>query len=100
MTAQPTISIAHALRHKQLFGPFFSGQSWDTWRSVLKGAFAEKLSPSELQTFRAVADRDPPAHQVKELACVVGRGGGKDSTASFVAAYIAMSFDPKAAKLR
>jgi hypothetical protein len=100
MTVRPTISVGHALQHKHLFGPFFSGDSWDTWRSVLKAAFAEKLSPSELQTFRSVADRDPPAHRVKELACVVGRGGGKDSTASAIAAYIAMSFDPKAAKLR
>jgi hypothetical protein len=100
MHDRPAISVANALRHKQLFGPFFAGDSWDTWRAVLKAAFAEKLSTSELESFRTVAERDPPAHRVKELACVVGRGGGKDSTASFIAAYIAMSFDPNAAKLR
>lgn len=30
----------------------------------------------------------------------MGRGGGKDSVASFIATYIAMSFSPRAAKLR
>jgi hypothetical protein len=100
MNARPTISVANALQDSRLFGPFFVGESWDVWRSVLKAAFAEKLSPTEIQTFRSVAGRDPPKHRVKELACAVGRGGGKDSTASFIAAYIAMSFDAKAAKLR
>jgi hypothetical protein len=100
MTARPTISVAHALHHKDLFGPLFTGSSWDTWRAVLKATFAEPLSKSELGTFHAVAGRDPPSHRVKELACIVGRSGGKDSTASFIAAYIAMSFDPKVAKLR
>src|SRR6202030_4389015 len=33
------------------------------------------------------------------LTCIVGRGGGKDSTASGVATYVAISFDPKG-KLR
>jgi hypothetical protein len=100
MSARPTISVTHALQDKRLFAPFFDGPSWNPWKSVLKAAFAEPLTAAELQTFRAVADRDPPRHRVKELACVVGRSGGKDSIASFIAAYIAMSFDPKAARLR
>jgi hypothetical protein len=97
---RPTISVADALNYKQLFGPFFAGDSWNTWRAVLKAAFAEKLTGREAQTFYTVAERAPPERRVKELAAVVGRGGGKDSTASFIAAYIAMSFDPRAAKLR
>ncbi len=100
MTARPAISISDALSSKRLFQPFFAGPSWNTWRAVLKAAFAEKLNANELETFRTVAARDPPAHRVRELVCAIGRGGGKDSTASFVAAYIAMSFDPKAARLR
>jgi hypothetical protein len=102
MTAHQTASpsVAYALTSKQLFGPFFAGSSWDTWRATLKAAFAEPLTATELETFHEVAGRDPPTHRVKELVAIVGRGGGKDSTASFIASYIAMSFDPKTAKLR
>jgi hypothetical protein len=100
MSALPHIPVARALQHEHLFGPHFEGPSWDTWRAVLKAAFGEGLSAAELQTFRSVADRDPPTQRVKELAVVAGRGAGKDSTASFIAAFVAMSFDPRAAKLR
>ena len=43
-----------------MLGPHFSGDSWATWRSILKAAYAEPLSTAELGLFRAVAgDRDP-----------------------------------------
>jgi hypothetical protein len=35
------ISVADALRHPKLFGPHFTGESWNPWRAVLKAAFAE-----------------------------------------------------------
>ena len=96
------LSVSNALLDQRLFGAeqLFGGESWNTWRAVLKAAFAEPLTDDELETFVAVADRDPPARRVKELVAIVGRGGGKDSTASFIAAYIAMPFDPRAGKLR
>ena len=94
------IAVADALRSEHLFGPHFEGASWDTWRGVLKAAFAEPLSKAELTSLAAVAERVPPQHRVKELVAIVGRGGGKDSIASFIAAYIAMSFSPHAARLR
>ena len=65
----------------------------------MKGAFAEPMNESELEMFNTVAERKPPAQPVKELVCAVGRGGGKDSIASFLATYLAASFDPRG-KLR
>jgi hypothetical protein len=94
------IAVADALRSNHLFGPHFEGESWNTWRAVLKATFAEPLSKTERATFTAVAERVPPQHRVKELVAIVGRGGGKDSVASFIAAYVAMSFNPRAANLR
>jgi hypothetical protein len=94
------ISLTAALRSKQLFEPHFSGASWDRWRATLKAAFAEPLSDSELAAFQEVAERDPPRRRVKELACVIGRGGGKNSAMSILAAFISITFDPRAAKLR
>jgi hypothetical protein len=98
--ARRKLSLTAALRSKQLFEPYFSGASWDRWRATLKAAFAEPLSDSERAAFQEVAERDPPQHRVKELACVIGRGGGKNSAMSILAAFISITFDPCAAKLR
>ena len=97
MTAN--ISVANALKSRLLFANFFHGSSWSLWRAVLKAANGEPLTADELQAFRSVADRDPPTKRVKELVCVVGRGGGKDAIASFIATLAAVTFEPKG-KLR
>ena len=81
------INIVEALEDQNLFGPWFSGPSWAMWKAVLKGAFAIPMTPEELALFRAVAQRDPPKRRVRELWCVVGRRGGKDSIASGVACF-------------
>jgi hypothetical protein len=81
------INIVEALEDQNLFGPWFSGPSWATWKSVLKGAFCIPMMPDELKLFRAVAQRDPPKRRVRELWAVVGRRGGKDSIASGVACF-------------
>jgi len=95
------ITITDALANARLFGPHFDGDSWNVWRAVLKAAFCEPLTDEELTLFRSVAgDRSPPAKRCRELTVIAGRGAGKDSAASLVAAFIAMSFDRKAARLR
>ena len=87
------IDIVSAMRDQALFGEWFSGSSWDTWQSVLKAAYCLPMTRREIELFRAVADRDPPKRRVKELWCVVGRRGGKDSIASLVAAHAAAFVD-------
>jgi hypothetical protein len=93
------ISVSAAMSSPKLLGPFFSGESWNTWRATIKAMFAEKMSAAETETFRAVAERDPPTKPVSEAVIIVGRGGGKDSVASAIATTIAVNFDPKG-KLR
>jgi hypothetical protein len=93
------ITISDALASKKLFGPFFAGPSWSRWAAVLKASFAEPMTAGELAAFTEVAEREPPKARVKELTAIVGRGGGKDSVASVLAAYVAITFDPKG-KLR
>src|ERR1700722_11231468 len=93
------INIVEALEDQNLFGPWFSGPSWAMWKAVLKGAFAIPMTPEELALFRAVAQRDPPKRRVRELWCVVGRRGGKDSVASVIAAHSAALFS-EGARLR
>jgi hypothetical protein len=41
---QTNISPTAAMSHKHLFGPYFRGPSWDTWRAVLRAAFAESMN--------------------------------------------------------
>jgi hypothetical protein len=87
------VSITSALEHPALFGQWFGGPSWSTWRAVLKAAFAEPMTDEEVTAFRSVADRDPPAEKVKELWVVAGRRGGKDSAASLIATHAAALCD-------
>ncbi|MCW2227232.1 hypothetical protein [Bradyrhizobium elkanii] len=74
------------------FEPWFQGESWDGWRTVLKGMFAVPMTDDERTFFRTVSERDPPAEPCREMWAIVGRRGGKDSIASFIAAYIAATF--------
>ena len=83
------MNVVEALEDENLFGPWFAGPSWATWKAVLKGAFCLPMTPEDLALFRAVAQRDPPKRRVRELWGIVGRRGGKDSIASAIACYAA-----------
>jgi hypothetical protein len=77
---------AVAISNPRLLGGYFAGPSWNTWRAILKAAYAEPLDATELELFAAVAGgRSAPARRVKELVVIAGRRSGKDSIASAVA---------------
>jgi hypothetical protein len=92
-------NVVDAMEDPRLFGPMFAGPSWANWRTILRGAFALPMTESELEFFRTVTDRDPPAKRVKELVVIAGRRSGKDSVASAIAAYSAATFR-KSGKVR
>ena len=70
------------------------GNSWYGWRVILKAAFAEPLTDKERDFFARVSgNREPPKRRVKELWAIVGRRGGKDSTASVIAVEAARRID-------
>jgi hypothetical protein len=91
MTAAIPDDIIAAMNDRGSFGPWF-GPTWNAWQAALKGAFAAEMTDEERDFFHEIARRAPPTKRVKELWAVVGRGGGKDSVASFLTAYIASSF--------
>src|SRR5690242_11097932 len=95
-----TLSVSDVMNNKALLGPFFAGESWAVWRSVIKAMSAERMSAAEVETFRSVAERDPPPQSVSEAVFIAGRGAGKDSVATLIATNIAITFDPKRSKLR
>ena len=86
-------TIGDFLSHPDLLGRDFAAPSWDAWKAVLKAAFADPLSPAELDQFRRRAERDPPTRRVRELWLAIGRRAGKDSVASAIAAYLAVYGD-------
>lgn len=87
-------SIIETMADERLFEPWFAGPSWNSWRTILRAAFALPLSKAERKTFRSFAgDRDVPNKPVRELWICAGRRAGKDSIASLIAAHTASFFD-------
>ena len=89
------MNVVEAISDPHILQPWFAGPSWNAWRAVLKGAFAMPMSPQELETFRQLAQRDPPKKRVRELWICAGSRGGKDSIASAIAAWAAAGVDYK-----
>lgn len=68
----------------------FQGQTWGSWRVVLKAAFGLPLDRYELAVFRALTGRtEVPTAPARELWAVVGRRGGKSQISALVATYLA-----------
>jgi hypothetical protein len=92
--APPSLDVVAALSHKKLFEPWFSGPSWDNWKTVLKATCALPMRSDEVEFFKSIAGgRNPPRRQVRELWAAVARRGGKDSIVSGVAAHAAAFFN-------
>jgi len=89
------ITASAAISDPNLLGAAFVGNSWATWRAVLRAAEGLKLTKGQDTAFRVVADRAPPQRRVRELWVIAGRRAGKDSVASAIATAAAMgSYGP------
>jgi hypothetical protein len=76
----PAIPISEALADQHLLGAALGDvTSWQTWRTVLKAAFAEALNDEERALFALVAGgRVLPLKRVRELWCgPIGRRSEK-----------------------
>ncbi|GAB9089157.1 hypothetical protein [Bradyrhizobium diazoefficiens] len=87
------MNIIDAISDQNLYAPWFPGESWGAWRTVLKAIFAIPMTDAEKAFFRTIAERDPPAEPVKEVWIVAGRRAGKDSVASVLVAHLAAMFE-------
>jgi hypothetical protein len=91
--SKPLPNIITALDDPKLFQPAFAGPTWAGWKVVLKAAYGLALDDDELVFFKSIAgDREPPDRQCREVWICAGRGAGKDSIASVIAAYAAATF--------
>lgn len=84
------MNILEAMQSPELFGDSFQGESWESWRAVLSGAFAIPMDEDRLTLFKQLAgDREPPQERVRELWCIAGRRSAKTHTAAAIAVYLA-----------
>lgn len=84
------ITFAESCRDPQLFGAWFTGDSWAVWRVIDKALFGEPLDADELAIFTEITGRtEAPAEPSSEAWFVCGRRSGKDVKASALAAFLA-----------
>lgn len=84
------ISFSEACLDPQLFGDWFSGDSWAVWRVIDKALFGEPLDDAELAIFTAITGRtEAPTEPSSEAWFVCGRRSGKDVKASALVAWLA-----------
>jgi hypothetical protein len=74
-----------------MFQKAFSEASWFLWGAVLKAAFGGELTAREQDAIYPVIERETLPNDLRELWMIVGRRGGKDAIAAFIATYIACS---------
>jgi hypothetical protein len=77
-----------------IFKPWFPGDTWSGWKSVLKAMDALPMDADEIAFFKSIAgDREPPIRRVSEFVAACARRTGKDSVGSLVAAQSAALFN-------
>lgn len=85
-----SLSYADACRDPNLFGPWFTGDSWNTWGVLDRAIFGEPLSDEQLAVFTELTGREiAPTSPVSEAWIIAGRRSGKDVKAASIVVYIA-----------
>ena len=85
-----TLTYAQACRDAHLFGPWFEGDSWATWRVVDKAIFGEPLDADELAIYRELSGcSEAPTQMAREVWLAFGRRAGKDVKAASLVSYLA-----------
>jgi hypothetical protein len=95
------IAVDTALLDRHLFGAALgsSPDTWATWLTVLRAAFASPLDRRDKTTFTKIAGpRKPPQQRVRELCCAVGMRSGKSRMAGALAVYQACFVTHKLAR--
>jgi hypothetical protein len=87
-------SILAVMEDPGLFGRWFAGSSWDTWKATLAACFGLPMTVGQLEIFRTVTGRiTAPTAAAREFWAVVGRRGGKSLIVALIAVYISTFID-------
>ncbi len=84
------LTILVAMSDRDLFGPWFRGESWQAWCVFLSALFGLPLDKKSLVIFQQHTGRkDAPTVPTKEGWLVVGRRGGKSLVSALTAVFLA-----------
>lgn len=86
-------TIVRAIEDPNLFQQFFTGDSWNSWKTILKAAFNLGLSEEELTLYTELTQRKTTPQNLKELWITAGRRSGKSRIASLISVYLAFFND-------
>jgi len=87
--ASPSLTILDVMRDPKLFGPWFTGASWQAWEVVLSAIFGLALSSSQLALYSRLTGRQqPPGEAAREAWLVMGRRAGKSRIAALTAVFL------------
>lgn len=85
-----SLNILDGMADPELMGASFHGESWETWRAVLAGAFALKMTTAQLERFKSLTgDRSPPKKRAREVFVAAGRRSAKSIVSAAIASFIA-----------
>jgi hypothetical protein len=83
-----TMPIDKVFTDRRLIAASLNPSTRRTWLTVLKAAYARKLSDEEQAIFKTVAgDRAPPTKRVREIWISVGRRGNKSEMSAAAGVY-------------
>jgi hypothetical protein len=84
------MNILDALADPKVFGQFFKGDTWSSWRVFLSALFALPMSEEQLTIFKQFTGRStPPAQPSHESWLVCGRRSGKSFVLAVIAVFLA-----------
>jgi len=82
-------NIIETINDPKLLGTSFEGDSWETWRAILSGAFALPMTEEQTEIFRRLSGgREPPEKRVSELWIIAGRRSAKTKVAAAIQLYL------------
>jgi hypothetical protein len=83
------VNYIESLDDPQVFGRWFSGESWRNWRVVEKSIFGLPLEAAELPLFRELTGRaEPPTEAASEVWIIAGRRTAKSRKAATIGVYL------------
>jgi hypothetical protein len=89
-----TPTILQVMDDPELFGGWFKGTSWDSWRAFLAALFGLPMTPTQLDLYRRYTGRTTaPTKQFREARLLCGRRAGKSLIAALISTYLAIFRD-------
>jgi hypothetical protein len=84
------VNILGTMTDPALFGRWFKGPSWGTWRVFLTSLFALPMTDADLDVYAKHTGRTlTPITAAREGWVIVGRRGGKSRIAALIAVFLA-----------